>query len=455
MQPDYERLLNKAKTQALDYLNSIGDRHVFPTVSDLETLESQLDVDLPLHSSKSVSALEFLHTYGSPASVASSGPRYFGFVTGGTLPGVLAANWLATTWDQNCFGRRSGPGIALIESAAIRWLKQVLHLPIQSEGALVTGATMANFTCLAAARNSLLNTIGWDVRNDGLFGAPPITVLVGEEAHSTLPKVLNLLGFGKNKLVRLPIDSQGRIRISALPKVDGLAILCLQAGNVNSGAFDPAEQLIALAKEQNMWVHVDGAFGLWAQASAKLSHLCKGLEKCDSWATDAHKWLNVPYDCGAAFVKNPAHLKAAMSIDGAYLELGDKRESIDLSPDSSRRARAVDVWSALKILGRQGTAKMIENNCDQAKLFSDLLSKIGAEILNDVVLNQVLVAFGSDQMTKQVLNHVQNAGVCWCGSTQWKGRFAIRISVSCWATTDEDIRMSATSFKHAYAQLSE
>ncbi|HMA15891.1 MAG TPA: pyridoxal-dependent decarboxylase, partial [Kiloniellaceae bacterium] len=297
----------------------------------------------------------------------------------------------------------------------------------------------------AAARHRVLANVGWDVERKGLFGAPEITVVVGEEAHASLMKVLALLGLGRERVLRVPADGQGRLRADRLPDVSGPAILCLQAGNVNSGAFDPAAAAIAWAREAGAWVHVDGAFGLWALAVPGLAPLAEGFRGADSWATDAHKWLNVPYDCGIALVRDRAALAGAMSISGAYLMAGQDREAMMVTPESSRRARAVEVWAALKALGRAGLAELVSRHCRQARAMAEALRRGGAEILNEVVLNQVVVAFGDDARTRRVVAAVQAGGECWAGGTTWQGRAAMRVSVSSWATTDEDIARSAAA----------
>ena len=431
--------LADAARRATRYLDTLDGRPVFPDADNIARLESALDQAMPDGSTEPADVLAFIDEVGSPATVASAGGRYFGFVTGGALPASLAANWLAGAWDQNSFGPVSSPAIALFEEAALRWLKDCLGLPGDAEGALVTGATMANFTCLAAARHVVLQQAGWDVEASGLFGAPEITVVVGDEVHASLLKVLAMLGLGRERVVRVPADDQGRMQATALPAIDGPTIVCLQAGNVNSGAFDPADDVIPLAKAGGAWVHVDGAFGLWAKASPKLASLAAGIEGADSWATDCHKWLNVPYDNGAAIVRSPEALRAAMSISGAYLMQGERRSALDVTPDSSRRARAIDVWAALKSLGRSGLAELIERNCAQASWLADELRDAGIEVLNDVVLNQVVAAFGSDDLTERTIEILQRAGTIWCGGTVWQGRRAMRISISSWATTQADM----------------
>lgn len=445
-------LLQNAATRAARYLDYLDERAVFPGREPIETLQNLMQASLPEGPSAPETVLAQLDEVAGPATVASSGGRYFGFVTGGALPVTVAANWLATAWDQNSFNNVSSPAVALIEETALRWVKQALELPATAEGTLVTGATMANFTCLAAARQRVLADAGWDTEEKGLFGAPAIDVIVGEEGHATIFKVLSLLGIGRNQVIRVPADDQGRMRVDALPPISKPTILCIQVGNVNSGAFDPAAEIIAQAHKAGAWVHVDGAFGLWARASKALAPLAEGLEAANSWATDAHKWLNVPYDCGVAIVREPDDLRSAMSISGAYLLTSGQRDQIDYSPDSSRRARAVDIWAALKSLGRSGLAEMIDRNCRQAVRIANRLRQNNVEILNDVVLNQVVVAFGDADRTNRVIKAVQADGTCWAGATVWKNRDAMRISVSGWATTDADIEQSLDAILKAHRE---
>ena len=424
------------------YLEDLGSRPVFPRPENVRRLESALATAMPDGPTPADDVLAFMDDYGSPATVATAGGRYFGFVTGGALPATAAAHTLATAWDQNCFSYTSSPAAALFEQTAIRWLKDIFGFPADSEGTLVTGATMANFTCLAAARHEVLRKAGWDVDKHGLRGSPPIQVIAGQEAHATLFKMISLLGFGRAHVVRVPVDGQGRMNASALPAIQAPSIVCIQAGNVNAGSFDPAPEIIERAHAGGAWVHVDGAFGLWARTSPRRAHLMAGFEAADSLATDAHKWLNVPYDTGVALVRKAESLRAAMSITGDYLLLGQHRDAIDLTPDSSRRARGIDVWAALRQLGRSGLAELIDRHCDQARWLADQLALAGVEILNDVVLNQVVVAFGDDERTRRVIAALQKAGDCWCGGTRWQGREAMRISISSWATTQDDIEIT-------------
>jgi glutamate/tyrosine decarboxylase-like PLP-dependent enzyme len=434
-----KELLTEAASRGIRYLESLETRPVYPRPETIERLRHALDGEFPDRPSEAADVLAFVDEFGSPATVASAGGRYFGFVTGGALPAGLAANWLTGAWDQNSFGFHSSPAVALFEAAALRWLNACLRLPPEAEGAFVVGAAMANFTCLAAARGEVLRRAGWDVEADGLFGAPPIAVIVGEEVHASVLKMIGMLGLGRERVVRVPVDRQGRMRADCLPKIEGPSIICLQAGNVNSGAFDPAYEIIPRAQAAGAWVHVDGAFGLWARASRGLAPLAEGLEAADSWATDAHKWLNVPYDCGVALVRSGEALRRAMSISGAYLLTGNRRDPIDVTPDSSRRARAVDVWATLKSLGKAGVEEMIDRNCRQARWVADELAEAGVEVLNEVTLNQVVVAFGDAAQTRRTIEALQASGECWCGGTDWRGRAAMRISVSSWATTQSDL----------------
>lgn len=436
-------LLNAAAGYAARYLEGLPERPVAPTAAGLERL-AQLDRPLPEHGRDAAAVLEELDLVGSPATVASAGGRYFGFVIGGSLPVTLAANWLAGAWDQDAGLSVAAPGAAKLEAVALRWLLEALGLPAGCAGGFVTGATMANFTGLAAARHELLRRAGWDVETRGLFDAPPLTVVVGDEVHVSVLKALALLGLGRERVVRVPTDGQGRMRPDRLPPLDQRTILCLQAGNVNTGAFDPATELCAAAHAARAWVHVDGAFGLWALAAPGRAPLGAGFANADSWALDAHKWLNVPYDSGIALCRDGAALRAAMAAPAPYLVKGDGggREPDEYTPELSRRARGVEIWAALASLGRSGLAELVERCCLHARRFAAGLRDAGCEILNEVVLNQVLVSFGSDERTRRVIAAVQAEGTCWCGGTVWHQRAAMRISVSSWRTTTEDVERS-------------
>ena len=444
-------LLHDAARRAATYLEGLDARPVAPSDAAVRRLEA-LGGALPEHSTEAATVLALLDDVGSPATVASAGPRYFGFVTGGALPETLAANWLAGAWDQNVAFAVMSPVAAAIEETALTWLLDLLHLPAGAGGAFVTGTTVANFTALAAARHTVLARADWDVEADGLFGAPPVTVIVGEEVHVSLLKALSLLGFGRKRVVRVPVDRHGRMQPDRLPRIAGPTIVCIQAGNVNTGAFDPARELCEMGHEAGAWVHVDGAFGLWAAASPRFSQLTRGLERADSWAVDAHKWLNVPYDSGIALVRDAAHLRAAMSASAAYLPQGGRREPCDYTPEMSRRARGIEVWAALRGLGRAGVVDLIERNCRQAARLARGLEHDGYAILNDVVLNQALVSFGDDETTRRVIDAVQRDGTCWCGGTTWQGQAAMRISVSSWATTDRDVERALAAILHIAGQ---
>jgi glutamate/tyrosine decarboxylase-like PLP-dependent enzyme len=443
-------LLVEAAKRADRYVAQARDRHVAPTPEGLAGLE-HLGGPLNADPADPVDVLAQLDDFGSPGTVATTGPRYFGFVNGGTLPAALAANWLAAAWDQNAGLQVMSPVAAKLEEIALGWLLDVLGLPAGTAAGFVSGATMANLTGLAAARHALLQRSGWNVEEDGLFGAPPLRVVVGDEVHVSLLKALALLGLGRARVIRVPADGQGRLIASEVPPLDDRTIVCLQAGNVNTGAFDPAAAVCAKAKEAGAWVHIDGAFGLWAAAAPSLAHLADGIALGDSWATDCHKWLNVPYDSGLAFVRDPDALRAAMAVQAAYLQTSAVRQPCYFTPEASRRARGVEVWAALRSLGRRGLAEMIERNCALARRFADGLRAAGIDILNDVVLNQVLVSFGDVALNQRVIAQIQQDGECWCGGTVWQGRSAMRISVSCWASTPEDVDRSTLAVVRALA----
>lgn len=436
-----DELLREAAARALKYVAGIGERSVGPTEKDLQSL-ARFRERFPTSPSNPMQVLERLDEFGSPATVATTGGRYFGFVIGGTIPASLAANWLAGAWDQNAALRVMSPVAAELEDVALGWVCEALGLPESCEGGLVTCATTANFTALAAARHALLARVGWNVEDDGMFGAPPIDVVVGGEAHASLLKALSLAGFGKKRLTCVEVDSQGRMRADKLPRLSDRTILCIQAGNVNTGAFDPATEICARAQEQGAWVHVDGAFGLWAAASPKYRHLTEGFDQADSWATDAHKWPNVNYDSGIVLVKEGMALRAAMTMTAAYLEGGARREPMYHTPEASRRARGVELWAALKSMGREGLCSLIERTCAYAQRFAEGFRDAGFEVVNDVVINQVLVSFGSAEATQRVIRAVQEDGTCWCGGTAWQGKSAMRVSVSSCATTEADVELS-------------
>ncbi|BDG05118.1 pyridoxal phosphate-dependent decarboxylase family protein [Anaeromyxobacter oryzae] len=446
--PGTAALLRDAALRASRYLETIGDRSVAPSAAAVEGLGA-LDGPLPDGPADAQAILADLDEIVGPATMATAGPRFFGFVIGGALPATVAANVLATAWDQNSARSDVTPGTARIEAVALRWIVEALALPAGTAGGLVTGATLANFTALGAARHALLAREGWHVEARGLFGAPELEVVVGAEVHVSVLKALALLGLGKDRVTVAPTDGQGRIRADAFPPVGPRTIVCLQAGNVNSGSFDPAEALVPRARAGGAWVHVDGAFGLWARAAPGRAALARGLEGADSWATDLHKWLNVPYDSGIALVRDERALRAAMGMSAAYLPEGSLRDPAEYTPELSRRARGIEAWAALRALGRSGLAELVERNCRQARRFAEGLAAAGHRVLNDVVLNQVVVSFGDADRTRRVVAAIQRDGTCWCGGTTWQGHAAMRISVSSWATTDADVERSLDAMLRA------
>lgn len=435
-----DKSLANAAARATTYLNGIQTRRANPSPEAVAGLAAFRE-PLPSEPTDPSEVLKMLDEIGSPATTAMAGARFFGFVIGGARPAPLAANWLASAWDQNPGLHLASPVAAELEQVSQGWLLELLGLPPECAVSFVTGATVANFTALAAARNAVLRRVGWNVEADGLFGAPEITVVTGDEAHPSVFKALGMLGLGRERVIRVPVDREGRMRADLFPEFHAPAIVCLQAGNVNSGAFDPAG-IIEMAHHAGAWVHVDGAFGLWAAASPELAHLVRDFVAADSWATDAHKWLNVPYDSGLAFVRDESALRAAMSISAAYLPQGEHREPSNYTPELSRRARGVDIWAAVKSLGRSGIAAMLESNCRSARQFADGLAAAGFEVLNEVVLNQVVVSFGPAEVNEAVVRGVLEDGTCWCGRTVWQGRTAMRISVSSWRTTATDVELS-------------
>jgi glutamate/tyrosine decarboxylase-like PLP-dependent enzyme len=436
-----EALLRTTAQRAARYLADVKDRRVSPAPEAVANLR-RLDEALPERPSDPAAVIALLDDIGSPATMASAGGRFFGFVVGGSLPATVAASCLAAAWDQNAGIVVLSPIAARLEEVAMRWMLDLLNLPPACGVGFVTCATQANFSGLAAARHALLERRGWNVETQGLFGAPPITVVVGEEVHVSVLKALTLVGLGRERVIRVPVDDQGRMRADALPPLNDHTIVCLQAGNVNTGAFDPADEILPQARAAGAWVHVDGAFGLWAAAAPARAHLVKGFAAADSWAIDAHKWLNVPYDSGMVVVRDARHLYAAMAVNAPYLVIGETREPEHYTPEFSRRARGIEVWAALRSLGREGLADLIERTCRHATRFAEGLKAAGYEILNDVVINQVLVSFGDTEVTRRVIAGIQADGTCWAGATVWQGRTAMRISVSSWATTDDDVERS-------------
>jgi len=434
-------VLDLAADMARRYVRDVAEQRVAPSEAAMAAL-AELHEPFPPSPSDPNDVIERLDRIGSGATMATTGGRYFGFVIGGMVPAAMAANWLAAAWNQNASLRAMSPIAAELEEVVLRWVCEALGLPPDCAGGLVTCATMANFTALVTARQALLARAGWDAAADGMFGAPPIEVVVGAEVHASMLKALSLAGFGRKRVTIVETDSQGRMRADKLPRLSDRALVCIQAGSVNTGAFDPAVEICKAAREQSAWVHVDGAFGLWARISTKYEHLTKGFDLADSWATDAHKWPNVGYDSGLVIVRDGAALRASMGITAAYLEPGSRREPMHHTPEASRRARGVELWAALKSLGRSGLCSLIERTCAHAQAFAQGLREAGFDVLNDVVINQLLVSFGAPGVTQEVIRRVQEDGTCWCGGTVWQGKTAMRISVSSWATTEMDVERS-------------
>jgi glutamate/tyrosine decarboxylase-like PLP-dependent enzyme len=453
-------LLNDATAHATGFLEELPERKVAPTAT-AEELRKELGGPLPESPRDPRRVVAELARAVEPGLMASAGGRFFGFVIGGSLPAALAADWLTSAWDQNAGLYVAAPAASVVEEVCGAWLAELFGVPQDASFGIVTGCQMANFTALAAARHHVLEEVGWDVEVDGLVGAPPIRVIVSEERHVTIDRALRFLGLGSSNLQPVPADQQGRMRPDALGAVlaesSGPTIVCAQAGNVNTGAVDPLGDICDAAREFGAWVHVDGAFGMWAAATPSLRHLVEGIELADSWATDAHKWLNVPYDSGLVFCTHPVAHRAAMGSHASYLvhSEGRERDELDWNPEASRRARGFSVYAAIRSLGRLGVADLVDRCCAHARRFAEVLAQEArAEVLNEVVLNQVLVRFldpggDHDTRTRAVVKAVQEEGTCWLGGTTWQGKAAMRISVSNWSTTTEDVDRSVAAILHA------
>jgi len=460
----HRAVLERAHAIAANYLDQVASRHV-GGIAARESLKAALGGPLPKAGRDPVAVLNDLATHADPGIVASAGPRYFGFVTGGAVPVTVAADWMAAAWDQNTCLYVMSPAASVIEDVVSSWILELLDLPPSASVGFVTGCHMANFTCLAAARHAVLRRLGWNVETQGLQRAPRIRVIAGGEIHVSAVGALRYLGFGTDEIELIPVDAQGRMRADALDAAlgrrNGPTIVCAQAGNVSTGACDPLDAIVKSAHAKGAWVHVDGAFGLWAAAVPELRALVKGIEAADSWATDAHKWLNVPYDSGLAIVADAAPHRAAMGMKASYLQRGADEERVggDWVPESSRRARVLPLYALFRSLGGDGIAGIVRRNCELARRMADRLSgERGISILNDVVLNQVLVQFVDDQTTGRVIAAVQAEGTCWAGGAVWQNTQAMRISVSNWSTTEADIDRSAEAivscFKASSAELS-
>jgi glutamate/tyrosine decarboxylase-like PLP-dependent enzyme len=447
-------LLRETAEYAADFLESLPDRPVMPPV-ELDELRARMGGPVPQGPTDPREVVAELASVGSEAAVAIPGGRYFGFVIGGAVPAALAGDWLTSTWDQNSGLYIAGPASAVAEEIAGAWLADLLRLPRVTSFAFVTGTQMAHATALAAARNHVLHRVGWDVEERGLTGAPAIRVCAGEKAHSTFPRALRFVGLGTGSMTRIPADDQGRMRPDSLREAlgdnDGPAIVCAKAGEVNTGSFDVFHEIADAAEAAGAWLHVDGAFGLWAAASPRFAHLVDGAERADSWATDGHKWLNVPYDCGIMLCARPEAHRRAISVYADYLVHSGEgaRDQMDWTPEFSRRARGFTVYAAIRQLGRSGIAQLVERCCDHAARFAREVPATGAEVLNEVVLNQVLFRYESDERTLEVLRRVQESGEAWMSGSVWEGRQAIRLSVSNWRTGDDDIDRTLAAFAAA------
>src|SRR6476619_6711412 len=455
----FDPTLQHALALAVDYLHQQPSRHVGAR-TDREALLAAFGAPLPQQRQDGAAVLELLAGQAPRGAVASGSPRYFGFVIGGAYPVALAADWLTSTWDQNAGIHATSPLASVIEEVAGQWLVDLFDLPRISEAGFVTGCQMSSFTCLAAARHAVLRRAAWDVEADGLQGAPRVNVITSAESHVTIDVALRYLGLGTRAVQRVDSDAQGRMRVDGLrallEREPGPTIICAQAGNVNTGAFDPLREIGEIANAHGAWLHIDGAFGLWARASRRYRELADGIELADSWATDAHKWLNVPYDCGVAIVRHPQDHRAAMTSAAAYLiqTAGAERDAVDWGPEFSRRARGVPVYATLRTLGHEGVEALVDRCCDRAGQIAELLAREpGLRVLNDVVINQVLVRFGDDDLTRAVVTGVQAEGTCWLSGTTWHDMAAMRISVSNWAKSEEDAHRTAEAILRVYRAL--
>ncbi len=451
---DDRRLLERAAELGIQYVESVPDLQVRPEAT-IDELREIFDAPLPEGPTDSLEVIEALSRDAEPGLTQMTSGRYFGFVIGGALPVTLAADWLTSAWDQNAGLALPTPAAAVVEEVAGSWLKELLGIPADASFALVTGCQMAHWTALAAARHHVLAAAGHDVETDGLAGAPPIRVIAGAKRHGTIDRAVRFLGLGTGSIRLVPSDSQGRMVTDALgeelARESGPTIVCAQFGEVNTGAFDDLNAIADAVEGSGAWLHVDGAFGLWAATSPDLRHLTAGVERADSWATDAHKWLNVPYDSGAAFCAHPDSHRAALGIRSVYLTHSDlARDPVDWTPEHSRRARAFTIYAAIRALGRSGVAELIERTCLRAREIAAGLADIpGCELLNDVVLNQVLLRFEDDEETDRVIAAIQDGGEAWLGGTVWDERRAIRISVSNWQTSEDDVERAVAAFRAA------
>jgi len=430
-------LLADADIRALAYIAGVDSRRVFPSKEAIDGL-AVFDARMPDRESPPLRTVALLDEFGSPATVASNGPNYFGFVVGSALPVAAAAERLMLAWDQGAAMALTSPAGAAIEATAARWVVDALGLPSDSAVGFGTSATSCSLTCLSAARRALLKRAGWDLEAHGLTGAPRVRVVVSQTAHVAIHKGLRILGFGRDDVITVPVDDNGRMDPACVPVVDALTIVCLQAGEVNTGEFDDFAAIIPPAQANGAWVHVDGAFGLWARSTVGARHLTQGVEAADSWVTDGHKWLNTPYDSAMAICRRREDLAGAMTSDAAYAPGSDHSQK-NLTLDFSRRPRGIAVWAALHSLGRAGLDEMFSRNIAQAAHAARRLREAGFSVLNRVVLNQVLVRCDTDETTRSVVSAAQASGIVWFGATVWQGRPAFRLSFSSWRTTLSDV----------------
>src|SRR6516225_2983788 len=446
----FSSLLDKARQFAGEYIDSLGKRSVFPDEASLQAM-NRLNEPLPEISCDPAFVLKQLHEIGSRGAVNQTAGRYFGFVNGGMLPVGLAARWLGDVWDQNTAHYVMSPIDSRLEEICERWIVSLLRLPEETAAGFVSGTTIANFSGLCAGRNELLRRRGWDVARKGLYGAPRIRVVASADVHAAVHKSISMLGLGSENVELVPVDDQGRMQADQMPKLEDAALVVTQAGNVNSGAIDPIGQICEHARASGSWVHVDGAFGLWARVLPSMRKTCDGIEMADSWSLDAHKTLNVPYDSGIILCRHREALMSAFKASASYFQWSERRDSMNFRPSMSARARVIELWAVLKTLGREGVRCLIEQLCENARNFARLLSEQGFQIHNEVVFNQVLASCNDDALTKATLKNIQSSGECWCGGSTWHGRAVIRISVCDWATTPKQIERSVRAFVQARA----
>ena len=448
MNQEYKLILEQVKDYAVEYLDDVEEKRVFPSQEQLNALSS-FNEALPEAGTDAPKVIESLHRIGSPATTAQVGGRYFGFVNGGLLPIAHAASWLSDTWNQNGALYIMSPVASYLEQVCEGWVRDLFGLPNDTAMGLVTGSSNALICALAAARNELYRRKGYDIVSRGLRNAPAIRVVLGAGAHSAVRSALSILGIGTDEIEIVPVDSLGRIIAAEVPTLDDQTLLILQAANVNGGAYDDFDTLCDKANAAGAWVHIDGAFGLWASCSRKYRHLTKGFEKADSWVTDAHKTLNAGYDCGLVLCRHREALASALAANGSYIAYSENRDGMLYSTEMSRRTRGVMLWAVLKHLGREGVEELIDRLCDNTAYFADELQKAGFSLVNPPQFNQFMIKCESDAETEHLLKSVQDSGVCWCGGSSWEGEKVIRVSVCSHATTHEDIDMSVRAFKEA------